>query len=790
MSSRPSQTLPFNYDLLPLDRSKKEIRLLKLKIENTIPDVINRLYGASIDEFESQFKNTLELERPIECEIMKASLEAPPEFYACSYVWGPSTMSRRLILRMSKDCPDALPNTTDPSERFEVEITDNLHLALAHYRGLYRGLYHDSPSILLWADAVCINQNDKDEKSWQVQMMREIYESAKSTWAWLGPVPERQHSQVADLIVTLLRLGVEALQRFGWEQCSFPLEYKVSWPGGSREYLNQELVEWIENNVHFHNNSDSEARDNETFEPTGDNLKGVAGILRLPFWRRVWILQEVVLSKTLWFYYGPYSIDSETLHGGLKLVAKARHLRGMDPSNYECSPMSSGSNLHNPRYWNIAHTDINEPSFCPMLDRRFPDESIEEPSWNYEIGCLQATMESDFIFGVLGLVNEHDTAELIPDYTKSHEEVHVEATTKWIHEMGLKVLSYCQNDPMPSKLPSWVPNFKIPGNSRWVRILDMQPDFTRTGLENPGPPRNFRFLDIPSSPTLLSMGREITVIKRPLIAMPVWEGNTPLLRRIWDLQGRLVFMKDIIEECATAYRTKENRHLAFVSTLTGGGVDHGRLLNPEDKWSLDQIIRGYKALIEPSSVSASFSGFCSRPMPSRFFTDVTLTACIQAAISCDEKFRESAPTLAQRFEMDHPSVFFIPFFNDLIDILNNFKFEDCSQMFEDITSFIDLLQVRTKGRKVLISEEGYLVLGPRLTEPGDIVAFLDGGRVPFILRPSPDGSFRLVGEAYMFGVMDREVGGRLTLLGAKTSPEAKATINQRGRDIRREFSIK
>lgn len=119
MSSRPSQTLPFNYDLLPLDRSKKEIRLLKLKFESTIPALIERLYGASNDEFESRFKDTLELERPTECEIVKASLEAPPDFCACSYVRGPSTASRRLVLRMSKDYPGALPNATDPLERFE-----------------------------------------------------------------------------------------------------------------------------------------------------------------------------------------------------------------------------------------------------------------------------------------------------------------------------------------------------------------------------------------------------------------------------------------------------------------------------------------------------------------------------------------------------------------------------------------------------------------------------------------------------------------------------------------------
>ena len=39
---------------------------------------------------------------------------------------------------------------------------------------------------LLWIDAICINQNDDDEKSSQVQRMGEIYGGAERVLVWLG----------------------------------------------------------------------------------------------------------------------------------------------------------------------------------------------------------------------------------------------------------------------------------------------------------------------------------------------------------------------------------------------------------------------------------------------------------------------------------------------------------------------------------------------------------------------------------------------------------------------------
>ena len=39
---------------------------------------------------------------------------------------------------------------------------------------------------MFWVDAICINQADIDERSAQVKIMKIIYESADTVFAWLG----------------------------------------------------------------------------------------------------------------------------------------------------------------------------------------------------------------------------------------------------------------------------------------------------------------------------------------------------------------------------------------------------------------------------------------------------------------------------------------------------------------------------------------------------------------------------------------------------------------------------
>ena len=69
-------------------------------------------------------------------------------------------------------------------------------------------------------------------------------------------------------------------------------------------------------------------------------------------------------------------------------------------------------------------------------------------------------------------------------------------------------------------------------------------------------------------------------------------------------------------------------------------------------------------------------------------------------------------------------------------------------------------QAATEGRRLGVVGEGYLALLPGEGRVGDEVTVLRGGYVPFLVRRGRVGEgVALVGECYVFGIMDGEVMG-------------------------------
>jgi hypothetical protein len=74
-----------------------------------------------------------------------------------------------------------------------------------------------------------------------------------------------------------------------------------------------------------------------------------------------------------------------------------------------------------------------------------------------------------------------------------------------------------------------------------------------------------------------------------------------------------------------------------------------------------------------------------------------------------------------------------------------------------LSDYCEQLQVVAQGRRPLLASSCYLGIGPRETEQGDLVFILHGADTPYILRRhSQDKTLRLIGEAYVHGVMDGE----------------------------------
>ena len=108
---------------------------------------------------------------PISATLHCHDLDSAPEFETISYVWGDPARARPIFC-------DEIP----------LRITKSLHDALVQFR-------LKSESRLLWADAICINQADLNERASQVVIMHHIYESSQRCLVWLGRADE--HSPIA-----------------------------------------------------------------------------------------------------------------------------------------------------------------------------------------------------------------------------------------------------------------------------------------------------------------------------------------------------------------------------------------------------------------------------------------------------------------------------------------------------------------------------------------------------------------------------------------------------------------
>jgi hypothetical protein len=129
----------------------------------------------------------------LKCDLQVVDLENAPQYETLSYVWGSPE-------------PAAKIQVCDK----EVNITSNLAAALYRIRAGPRKSFvvvdpkrnsdrtrdwKPNPEILeentterriLWVNALCIDQQNLEERSQQVRMMSRIYEHCKRALIWLG----------------------------------------------------------------------------------------------------------------------------------------------------------------------------------------------------------------------------------------------------------------------------------------------------------------------------------------------------------------------------------------------------------------------------------------------------------------------------------------------------------------------------------------------------------------------------------------------------------------------------
>jgi hypothetical protein len=105
----------------------------------------------------------------LKCQIIEVQDPSSTSYDALSYTWGDPVSSETIEVCISVDSGD---------DNRSMIITRNLYDALQRLRT-------EEPR-RLWVDAICINQDDLQEKSHQVARMGQIYGNADNVIVWLG----------------------------------------------------------------------------------------------------------------------------------------------------------------------------------------------------------------------------------------------------------------------------------------------------------------------------------------------------------------------------------------------------------------------------------------------------------------------------------------------------------------------------------------------------------------------------------------------------------------------------
>ncbi|KAF7514022.1 hypothetical protein GJ744_006636 [Endocarpon pusillum] len=123
-------------------------------------------------------------DEPLRCKLVPAHLPSGRDigsidYKALSYWWGEDTDDHQEFIEVIFPIKSVhnLYNSLAGESKFK--IGSNLLAALQRIRQPDKGVW-------CWTDAICINQEDEEERSYQVSRMDEIYSAATEVVIWLG----------------------------------------------------------------------------------------------------------------------------------------------------------------------------------------------------------------------------------------------------------------------------------------------------------------------------------------------------------------------------------------------------------------------------------------------------------------------------------------------------------------------------------------------------------------------------------------------------------------------------
>lgn len=329
-------------------------------------------------------------DKPISCRFSIASHDDAPSYEALSYVWG--TINDK-------------PSIHVDGRRFE--ITANLHSALKHLR------LHSQERVV-WADALCINQHDTNERTQQVSRMTLIYSNASRVVVWLGP---------------------------GWSGSDAAMDFlrKIA----------------ADPNLHLDPTQTPSITVNGLGLDSPDLRSNLIQLFDLPWWKRTWTIQEFVLAQNLTFQCGKAVVSQNEMY-----MSRENFWAHKDRC---CS--SSVIDTRDPKIGLGLGYSFSVPARLDFISKtRGAHYSVLTPISTF---CTRGVTDPrDRVYGMLGLGTGPYANLIEPDYTLTCEEICSKLAMMSVQRTGmLEFLSHLFPHQNP-KLPSFVPNWT--GQFEWV----------------------------------------------------------------------------------------------------------------------------------------------------------------------------------------------------------------------------------------------------------------------------------------------------------------------------------
>lgn len=390
-----------------------QIRILVLKAGLPELPLEASLRAVSLGELSGRPYNTRDCAGADEAQV------EPAHFEAISYCWGEPVFSRSIAF----------------AEGGEISITGSLHSALQAFR------YPDR-SRSLWADAICINQDNLAERSSQVELMGDIFTKASRVLVWLGEPLSCGSDTLAFATLNLpvtaqgnkLRKHLLALLQ------QHLLEMKIC------ACCNEAIPQSIPISL-------------------ATALSAIAKLLERPFFTRLWIVQEIVFAQAVEVYCGshhatwdvftalsrvPGQYQQENDHRNTATISRLA-LRQVWAQCKLCNYLNQLRSRHHQR-----RSDIFRPTeLCKDL---------------LMMSYLQCHLPHDRIFAVSRVLGLRDVSGLRADYSLSVAEIYRRVADVYVTAQANRsgghaalLLALVSTESTQTKTlgrPSWVPDLQ------------------------------------------------------------------------------------------------------------------------------------------------------------------------------------------------------------------------------------------------------------------------------------------------------------------------------------------